>query len=114
MRNKLRNGFLFVSLACLLIGCSADLSKQLAPSTTAFGKINQVVVVADKALWEGAVGDTFRYYFGSAYPILPQPEPIFDLKHFTPEELNEDPVRKELRNYVILGDLDQKSSSTSQ
>lgn len=63
---------------------------------------------------DGAVGDTFRYYFESAYPIMPQPEPLFDLRHFTIEELNVQPLRKELRTYAILADLSDEDSPTTR
>ena len=59
---------------------------------------------------DGNVGDTIRYYFSAAYPILPQPEPFFDLKHFTPEELESGPSRKELRSYLLVGDLNDDNS----
>lgn len=93
--------------------CNSEVSNKLEPKGTALGRMNEIVVVSDADLWEGAVGDTFRYYFESAYPILPQPEPLFDLRHFTIEELGEQPLRKELRTYVVLSNLSDESSSTS-
>ncbi len=81
---------------------------------TAFGNIGQVVVVADNDVWEGAVGDTLQYYYSSAYLILPQPEPIFDLVHFTPEDLAKEPTRRELRNYIFVGNMNDESSPTTQ
>ncbi len=101
--------FLLCTLWCFT-ACSPEVRKQFDPVPTSYGPTNQLIVIADKELWEGAVGDTFRYYFASAYPILPQPEPIFDLKHFTPLELETDPIRKELRNYVVLADLSDNGS----
>ncbi len=98
----------------LFTGCSSDMRSSLDPVDSAFGQANQIVVVADQDVWDGAIGDTFQYYFGGAYPILPQPEPLFDLKHFTPEELNAEPIRKRLRTYLILGDLSDSESSTTQ
>jgi hypothetical protein len=41
----------------------------------------------------------------------PNPEPIFDLKPFTVQDLKAEPVRKELRTMLILADLSQKESS---
>jgi len=96
------------------MACNTEVSNQLEPKGTALGKMNEIVVIADKDLWEGAIGDTFRYYFESAYPIMPQPEPLFDLRHFTPEELAEQPLRKELRTYSILADLSNPESSTTK
>ncbi len=106
-----------IFFGCILFvffGCSSEVNKQLEPKGSALGKMNEIIVIADKALWESAVGDTFQYYFESAYPILPQPEPIFDLRHFTMEELNGQPLRKELRTYVILSDLSDAESPTTR
>lgn len=98
----------------LLTACSPEMRRQLNPVPQSYGPTNQLIIVADKDLWEGDVGETFRHYFASAYPILPSPEPIYDLKHFTPLDLRKDPLRKELRNYVILADLKDPSSVTTK
>ncbi len=104
---------LVVSL-CLWSSCGADVQNKLKPKPSAFGKINEINVIADKALWEGAVGDTFRYYFTSAYPILPQPESYFSVRHFTAEDLIKDPIRKEFQTYIILGNLKDTDSGASK
>jgi len=98
----------------LLSSCSEEAVTRLKAKPYAFGKANHVVVVADLDVWEGEVGDTFQYYFSSAFLILPQPEPIFDLKHFTPQQLAADPIRKELRTYILLGDITDDNSPTAQ
>jgi len=72
------------------------------------------VVIADDQLWEGVVGDTFRYYFSAAYPILPQPEPVFDLRHWTPREVTTEPIRQKKRTYLVLGDLSNEESSAAK
>lgn len=94
----------FYIIFCLLLSsCASDFSKNLSPTPTAFGSTNQIVVIADNTVWEGEVGDTLRKYFAAAYPILPQPEPMFDLRHYTMKELLSGPARQELRNYIFLG-----------
>lgn len=100
--------------AYLSTSCSEEARSRLSAKGNAFGKANHVVVVADKDVWEGEIGDTFRFYFSSAYLILPQPEPILDLKHFTPLDLEKDPIRKELRTYIYLSDIVDKSSPTAK
>ncbi len=112
---KIRTFLLLASIALiyLLSSCSEEVVTRFKPKPYSFGKSNHVVVIADKDVWEGEVGDTFRYYFSSAFLILPQPEPIFDLKHFTPEQLAADPIRKELRTYILLGDITNESSATA-
>jgi hypothetical protein len=98
-------GFLLISTSC-----TEEVRQQLEGQPTAFGPMNQLVVVADSSLWTSAVGDTFDYYFAAAYPILPQPEPIFDIKYFTPQQLMNIKERRELRTYVFLADLAQTNS----
>ena len=97
----------------LLSGCSEEMQRSLQAVPTAFGKINEIVVIADKDVWEGPIGDTIRWYYSSAYPLLPQPEPMFDLRHFTPEDLTSDPLRKELRNYMIVANVEDANSLTA-
>ena len=115
-KNKFSPGpyLLWLALLTLFSGCSEEVQRSLKAVPTAFGKVNQLIVIADEDLWESEVGDTFRYYYSAAYPILPQPEPIFDLKHFTPSDLITDPLRKELRNYLFLADMSDTESSTTQ
>lgn len=104
-----------VMYALLFSSCtnsSGPSSLQSIP--TAFGNIGQVVVVADDDVWEGAVGDTLQFYYSSAYLILPQPEPMLDLVHFTPEDLAKEPTRRELRNYIFVGNMNDEDSPTAR
>ena len=104
---------LYVFLILTAWACNNEVTQQLEPKGVALGKMNEIVVICDQDIWEGAVGDTFRFYFESAYPILPAPEPLFDLRHFTLEQLAGQPLRKELRTYVILTDLSDETSETT-
>lgn len=107
------------SLVLLLVGltlfsCSEDVRQSFRPVPTAFGKLNQLIVIADEDLWEGEIGDSIRYYYAAAYPILPQPEPIYDLVHYTPTELDAQLMRRELRTYLIVANLSDEDSPTAQ
>ncbi len=108
--------YLIIALSILtLTYCSEETQKSmgLKPIPNSFGEINELVVVADKDVWEGHIGDTLRFYYSSAYPILPQPEPILDLRHFTPEQLDRAQDRRELRNYMIIANINDSSSPTT-
>ena len=109
-------GFPFVLLTLFLIftGCASEVREKFEATKYAFGRANRLCVVADKDVWESNIGDTIRYYFGSAYPILPQPEPFFDITYFTPKELEADPYRKELRSYLLIGDLTDENSPSGR
>lgn len=114
--NRIKNIAIVLLAFFVLTQCSEETQKSmgLKPIPNAFGDINELVVVADTEVWEGAVGDTLQFYYSSAYPILPQPEPMLDLRHFTPEQLDRAPDRKELRNYMIIADLSDTNSPTTQ
>ena len=98
----------------LITSCGNEVAQKMESKGTALGKMNEIVVIADDNVWEGPIGDTLRFYFESAYPILPAPEPLFDLRHFTPTDLKVQPIRKELRTYIILADVDDLDSETTQ
>ena len=104
---------------CLLLificsSCSEEVNRSLKPIPNSFGELNQIIVVSDEEIWKGRVGDSLRYDYSGPYPILPQPEPIFDLAHFTPYELASEPTRRELKTYLVIGDLNDEDSPTSK
>lgn len=106
--------FALLSFPLLLAACMNVSSPSLQTFPSSIGKINQVVVIADQEVWEGPIGDSLRYYLESPYLLLPQPEPIYDLKHFTVQDLQEQPIRKELRTMLIAGDLSDLNSPTTR
>lgn len=80
----------------------------------AFGDVSDLNIIADSSLWVSDLGDSLRTYFERYYPILPQREPYFNVRFFSPEELYEKPIRKELSNFLILIDHSNQESSTLQ
>ncbi|MEO1257903.1 MAG: DUF4837 family protein [Bacteroidota bacterium] len=109
---------LFAALwSCASEGPGAEATTPLPSSSLlpgSYGRPNQVFVIADSTLWNGMVGDSFFYYFAAPYLLLPQPEPIFDIQHMTPEELAKAPAKKEFKSFIFLADMADKSSITSQ
>lgn len=103
-----------ITFLLVFAGCTEEARDSLQPVPTAFGKVNGITVVADNELWESLVGDSIRYYYGSAYLILPQPEPMFDLIHYTMEEMNQERTRREFRNYLIVANLADANSPTTR
>ena len=66
--------------ACVLIagmGACKEASKGLQQHIT--GRMNELLVVAEKNYWNGPVGDTIRAFFGQDVAGLPQAEPAFDM-----------------------------------
>jgi len=73
---------IFMTLA---VFSSCKQQTDLLPSIT--GKVNEILVIANKNLWNSPVGDTLRAYFQQEQDGLPQAEPVFDMlnlpeKHF--------------------------------
>lgn len=102
-------------LIFLTIACSneAERSTEIIPEA-AYGEINELAVITDKRIWDGPVGDTLRYYYSAAYPILPKPEPTYDLRFFSVADLNEAPLRKQMKHYLIIGNLNEADSPAGQ
>lgn len=113
MNNIVRLFCLMAGVSVLTSACTSETRKRLEPTPTAIGTLSQLVVITDEDIWRGPVGDSIKYYFESAFPILPTPEPIFDLKHFTPEDLAAEKTRKELKAYLIVGDISDTESATT-
>ena len=65
--------FLINTLSC------SDNQQKLLPASS--GNINNISVVTNDELWEGAVGEVIRENFGRPIYGLPQIEPIFSLSH---------------------------------
>lgn len=105
---------IYIFIVSTFTSCSEELQNKLKSNPNALGIANQIVVISDKAIWEGPVGDTLRMLYEAAYPMLPRPESIFDLKHYTPADLEAGPLRKELRTYLYLADLSDNASITAR
>lgn len=103
-----------------LIGLSSaceraeKVAQTMSAKATAYGKMSSLIVVADDDVWESAVGDSIRFYFQAPYILLPQPEPIYDVRQFTPEDLAADQLKKEQHSYLIVGNLSDEDSPTAQ
>ncbi len=107
--------FAFLLLLSLSIGCgSGDTPAAFTSKPLAYGNVNRVNIVVDDALLEGPVRDSLDYYYQQAYPLMPQPEAVYDLNVIDAGDLEVLPARKELRTYVILADLNDKTSATTK
>ncbi len=111
------------SIQYILIFCVAILAGSscadeiIAPHSSippAFGKVNELTVLSDQNMWEGAVGDTLDFYYTGAFPITPTPEPMLDLRHFNNYQITKSTVFKHYRSYVILANLADAESPITQ
>jgi hypothetical protein len=70
-------------------------------------RISELLVVMDKVLWQGELGDTVRNFFGDFYPYLNQPEARFSIIYRTPGEFNETySIYRNILYFVMEPELD--------
>lgn len=98
----------------MLASCSISDDNPYRVKPKALGVMNEIVVVTDDAIWNSMIGDTVDYYFGGYYPLTHRPEPIFDLRQYNINEINTQPLKKELRTYLFLADMSNDSSEVTQ
>lgn len=105
--------FAFLSIMSLW-SCNDEVARSFESKPQALARINEILAIVDEDLWDSPVQDSFNFYFQSAYPILPSPEPMFDVRHFTPRQLDGEPLRKELCTYIIIADLSDSESQATK
>lgn len=64
------------------------------------GRPYEIFVVAPNVLWDGAAGDTLRYFFEQDVKWLNQPEPLYDIYRISPESVNSLTLRH--RNLIFM------------
>lgn len=74
--------FLFFLVALFFISCKEENSGTAYKESS--GKINHLSVIIDNQLWNGEVGDSIRNKFAAPVDGLPQEEPLFTIKQYTP------------------------------
>lgn len=78
---------LAITAVMVLTSCSeAKRKKALLPNIS--GKAGEVIIVIDKAAWEGVVGNTLRDTLAAECPFLPQREPLYTLVNVAPSGFN--------------------------
>jgi len=109
MKNALHILLLFS--ITLLLSCSNDTTPTaLKAKPKGLGSMNTINVICDQDVWDGLVGDSLDFYLAGAFPIMPRPEEIFDLKHYTPEKVKQESVLTELRTYLLIANTSDKES----
>lgn len=73
-------------LALLVFSCKNEPSKKTEQRilSASSGVLNNISVVIDNNLWEGAVGETIRKHLAAPLVGLPQDEPIFTMNQIPP------------------------------
>ncbi|WP_236979047.1 DUF4837 family protein [Membranihabitans maritimus] len=93
----------------LISGCGNGGPSGPIVKPQSMGKIYQVNVLSTDALINSPTMDTLDFQYGQAYPILPQPEPYFELRPYVAEDLDAQPVLRQLKCFLILADLSKNN-----
>jgi hypothetical protein len=88
----------------LLVSCKKE---AVSLPRIANGKINNIAIIVDDALWNGEVGDSVRNKFAAPVLGLPQEEPLFNINQY-PIKLMEG-FMTDSRNVIVIkkGDVDE-------
>ena len=87
---------LIATLILLFTSCDNQIARGLMSASSA---ANEVMVVMDRAGWEGTAGDAVFAVLNSPAQGLPQSDPNFRTLHLTPDNFNRSFLR--VRNVVI-------------
>lgn len=90
--------FLLFAAALTTTSCKESGRKAMLPAVS--GSTNELLVIMNKALWDGPAGDSVKTYFGQSQLGLPQPEPMFDVLNLPLS--NFDKNVKSHRNVLIV------------
>lgn len=79
--------FVFLSLfiSLIFVGCQDPENNRQAMLSSSSGKINNISVIMENNMWEGAIGDALRESLAAPVDGLPQEEPMFSLNQMPPE-----------------------------
>jgi len=114
MSQFFKHTFYLIWITLVISSCKEEITRSFESRPLALGRINDVVILCDKQTFEGPVGDTVSWYFESAYPVLPAEEPIFDIRHMSPEDLAARPLKREMRTFVLVADVSDTASATTK
>ena len=97
----------FLSLLTSLILLVSCKKEAVSLPRIANGKINNIAIIVDDALWNGEVGDSVRNKFAAPVLGLPQEEPLFNINQY-PIKLMEG-FMTDSRNVIVIkkGDVDE-------
>ena len=99
-----RYNYLYFLFTLMLCACGGQ-TQYTKPGIV--GKVSDILVVAEKGVWEGSVGDSLRYILSEPYPMLPQYEPQFDVRHVENSRFVEYEKRSGTIINLSVGDKEQ-------
>lgn len=95
-----------LGLALLLGACTRNESAM--SSDRAYGKPDNIYLITDNDIWMDTVGMVFLDHFERYYPVMPQPEPMFDIRFVESSKMNS--TFRKFRTLVYLVDLSRSGN----
>tara|TARA_R100001369_G_scaffold29172_1_gene52448 strand:- start:137763 stop:138743 length:981 start_codon:yes stop_codon:yes gene_type:complete len=80
--------FLSLFISLLFTGCKESEKDNKIYLANSSGNINNISVVMDNNMWEGAIGEALRKTLAAPVDGLPQEEPMFSLNQMPPESFS--------------------------
>jgi hypothetical protein len=77
--------FLALVISIFILSCSDKKKDKTIYLPASNGNLNNISVVVDNQLWDGAVGEAVRKNFAAPLEGLPQDEPIFAMRQIPPQ-----------------------------
>lgn len=98
MNSFLKNLFVVVSLAALMVGCKA--MNQLNAADNSTGKPYEVILVCDQHQWVSELGDTLQAVLKQPVKELVKHEPLFDVMRILPNNFKS--LVERHRNIIVV------------
>ena len=118
----IRNTFLAFASFVFLLACGSETNTSTVGSSgnppsrsaidlrpPAVGAPGEIYFVIDPEQWDGPLGDELRRTFSIRVPGLPQPEPMFTVRHLAPQDMSK--TFRVMKNLVYVATLDNNSRS---
>lgn len=104
--------FILATLLGLLLftSCTQD---PFGNKPQSIGDLRRLTMITDTTAWKGELGEALRDLYGAPYPVLPQYEPTFDVRYFSPAQFMGNANRRHLRQLLFVADLSDRNSKTA-
>ncbi|MBP5332939.1 MAG: DUF4837 family protein [Bacteroidales bacterium] len=96
-----------VAAALALCACKSNKGRNLLPNVS--GKAGEILVVIERAQWEGDLGTSIREVLADDTPYLAQREPLFNVSNVPPGSFNS--MFKMHRNLLLVNINPQNATS---
>ena len=106
---------IYYIISCLFfafafVSCSPKSDKELGLLKSAKGDQYEIILVMDTVKWNGKLGDAVKDIFMENIDGLPQPEPIFTVRHINPVAFNG--FLREHKNIVMITTFDENTAGS--